>query len=116
MRQPYLDVLLIFRRAVAGERGGVVREFDHYIARARGALRALVFAGANYKAAAEFLEDRAIGRGIGLVALVVFHIDPANPVAFCHLASLRYFFSCSISATIASAAAFGSPASRIGRP
>ena len=34
MRLPHLDIGLVFRRAVAGERGGKIGEFDHHIARA----------------------------------------------------------------------------------
>src|ERR1700688_1444569 len=116
MWQPYFEVLLIFRRAVAGERCGVVEKFDHHIARARRALRALELARAYDEAPAKFLEDRGIGGGIGLVALLVLHIDAADPVAFRHLAPPRYFFACSISVIIAFAAAFGSAASTTGRP
>ena len=49
------------------------------------ALDAFELAGAHDETAAKFLEYRRIGRGVGLVALVVLHIDPrrsSNPSAF----------------------------------
>src|SRR6185437_2196081 len=67
MRQPPFDILLVFRRAIAGERSGVVREFDHDIARAALAFDAFELAAPNDKAAAKFLEDASVGRRIRLV-------------------------------------------------
>src|SRR5579862_698196 len=88
MRQPPLDVLLIFRRAVAGERGGIVGKFDDHVARTRGAFGRLELSGTDDELSAEFLEDRGVGRGVGLVAFFVFHIDTADPV------TLGHFHSC----------------------
>src|SRR5690348_2122939 len=116
MRLPHLDVGLVFRRIVAGERGGVVGKLDHHVARARRALRTLEFARAHDIARAELLEDGRIGLRIGLVALVIAHVDAADPVALGHSVPPYFLAACSISATIASAAAFGSWASTTGRP
>src|SRR5215510_999935 len=82
---PHLDVLLVFGRAVAGERSRVVRKLDHDIARAAGAFRALELATAHQEAAPEFLEDCGVGRHVGLVAFLVMHIDAGNPKTFGHV-------------------------------
>src|SRR5262245_43351031 len=82
---PHLDVLLVFGRAVAGERSRVVRKLDHDIARAAGAFRTLEVATAHQEAAPEFLEDCGVGRHVGLVAFLVMHIDAGDPKTFGHV-------------------------------
>src|SRR6185312_8593678 len=84
MRLPYLDIRLVFRRIVAGERGGVVGKLDHHVARARRAFRVLELARAHDEAAAEFLEDGVVGERVGLVALVAVHVDAPDPVSLGH--------------------------------
>ncbi len=124
MRLPYLDVGLVFRRVVAGQRGGVVGEIrSPHCATGRRAFAAFELTGADHEPGAEFPEDRRIGQRIGFVALVVVHIDPARSNSpspsrnsFTAFSFRSYFLACAISATISSAAAFGSPASTIGRP
>src|SRR5436309_9009260 len=117
MRLPNFDVGLVFRRVVAGHRGLVVGKLDHDIARATLPLDASEFAAAHDETAAEFLEDRGIGRHVRLVAIIVVNVDATDPVAFCHLVFLLAQTSAwLISAWIASAAALGSAASTIGRP
>src|ERR1700733_4293603 len=88
---PHLDVGLIFRRAIAGQRRGIVGEFDDNIARPGGALRSFELAAADHEAAAEFLEDAGIGCGVRLVAFVVVHIDAPDPVALRHCCVLLRF-------------------------
>src|SRR5215813_12212972 len=105
MRLPNLDVGLILRRIVAGERRVIVLELDDNVARAALSLDAGKFATAHDIASAEFVEDRRVRRRIGLVALVVVNVDAPDPVAFCHLC---FSFSvqtsdCLISSWIASA-------------
>src|SRR4029079_3741696 len=58
MRLTNLQVRLIFRRIVAGQRRRIVGKLDDDMARVALALRALVFARADDELAAEFLEDR----------------------------------------------------------
>src|SRR3569833_1463164 len=87
VRLPELDVYLVIRRVVAGERGRVVGEFDDHDARAGCAFRVLELACALHEARAELLEDAGIGGRIGLVALVAVHVDAAAPVALCHVSS-----------------------------
>src|SRR6202050_632959 len=84
---PHLDVGLIFQRTIAGERRGVVGEFDHDVARTGGTFHTVEFAAANHVAAAECLEDRGVGRRIGLKTLFVVHIDPRDPITLRHLRS-----------------------------
>src|ERR1700759_34929 len=118
MRLPHLDVGLVFRRVVAGERRRIVRKFDHDIAGAAVALGALELAATHHEAAAELLEDGGVGQCIGLVTVVVMYVDASDPVSFCH-SRFPFLHATSfgvISAWIASAAALGSAASTIGRP
>src|SRR6478752_4508867 len=75
----------VFRRIVAGERGLVVLEFEHHVARPRRALSDLVRAAAHQELGAEFGEDRAVLRDVFLVAIHVVNIDACDPVAFRHL-------------------------------
>src|SRR5436190_20309340 len=117
MRLPHLDVGLVFRRVVAGHRGLVVGKLDHDIARATLSFNAVELAAAHDETAAEFLEDRGIGRHVRLVAFIVVNVDASDPEAFCHLVFLLLQTSdCLISVWMASAAALGSAASTIGRP
>src|ERR1700761_1245764 len=90
MRRPAFDIFLVFRRVITGERGGVVREFDHDVARAALAFDALELAAADDEAPAEFLEDRGIGQRIVLVAFIVVNVDARDPVALRHI---RYSLS-----------------------
>src|SRR3954468_7513185 len=60
VRLAHLNVGLVFRRVVAGDRGLVVGEFDHDVAGAAGAFDGGELAGANDEAATPFLEDRTI--------------------------------------------------------
>src|SRR5215831_14471463 len=82
---PTLDVLLIFGRAVAGLRGRQIGKLDHHVARACGAFHAFEWPAAHDQLGAEFLEDRTVGRDVGLVALLVLHIDATDPVTLRHL-------------------------------
>ena len=50
MRRSPLDVFLVFRRTVAGERGGIIGKFDHHIARATLAFRTFELAAADNEA------------------------------------------------------------------
>jgi hypothetical protein len=47
-------------------------------------LRDIQLAAADDETAAEFLEDRRVGGGVGLVTLVVIHIDAPDPVTLRH--------------------------------
>ena len=85
--QAHFDVFLIFRRAIAGERGGVVGKLDDNIARAAIAFHSFEFAAAYQIAAPEFIEDPGIGRCVRLEALLVFHIDTPNPITLGHMQS-----------------------------
>src|SRR6201992_3973619 len=85
MRLPHLDVGLVFRRVVAGQRRLIVREFDYHIAGAAFALDAGELAATHHVARAELLEDRHVGQRVGLVAFVVVNVDATDPVTFCHL-------------------------------
>src|SRR4051812_9275727 len=90
MRLPALDVFLVFRRVVAGQRGLIVGEFDHYVARAALALQTFELAAAYHEAPAEFLEDGGVMRRIGLVAFVIVHVDARDPVSLRHTLTLRF--------------------------
>src|SRR5882724_230841 len=81
----------IFRRIVAGQRGLVVLEFQHHVARARRAFLGFEFAAAHQKFRTVFLEDRAVLRDIFLVAVHVVNIDTRDPIALCHLHSSPVF-------------------------
>src|SRR6185437_4267826 len=84
MRLAQLHVRLIFRRIVASERGRIVLKLDDYVAGARVALDAFELAGAHDVTRSVFLEYRLIAHGVGLVALVAFHIDSPDPVTLRH--------------------------------
>src|SRR6516164_1344842 len=84
MRQAHLDVFLIFRRAIAGERGSIVWKLDDDVAGTGVAFRSVEFAATHQIASAEFFEDRGIGRPVRLEALLVFHIDAPNPITLRH--------------------------------
>jgi uncharacterized protein (DUF1330 family) len=62
-------------------------KFDDDVARAAGAFRIVELPGTHDELAAELLEDRGIRRRIGLVAVVVVHIDARDPVTFRHVMS-----------------------------
>src|SRR3954469_12988529 len=87
VRLAHLDVGLVFRRVVTGDRGLVVREFNHDVAGAAGAFDGGELPPADGEAAPPFLEDRTVGDGVGLVALVIAHIDASDPVTLCHCSS-----------------------------
>jgi hypothetical protein len=53
VRQADLDVFLIFGRAIAGERGGIVGKLDDDVARTRMAFRRVEFTAAYQIAPAE---------------------------------------------------------------
>src|SRR5580692_8733338 len=78
---PQDDGATIFLRLVAGERGRVILEFEHDMARVQGAAPHLAASGADEKAGAEFGEGDRIGREIGFVGLRVGHIDMGDPIA-----------------------------------
>src|SRR5665213_706294 len=117
MRLPYLDIRLVLRRAIAGERRLVIAKFDHDISRTALAFDAVELAATHDITSAEFLEDREIGRCIRIVAFLIVAVDAPDPIPFCHFGSpFRYQTACVISATMASAAALASTASSTGRP
>src|SRR4030095_14121519 len=74
----------IFRRIVAGQRGFIILEFQHDIARARGAFLRHMLAAAHQELGAVFCKYRAVLRDVFLVAVHVVDIDTRDPVAFCH--------------------------------
>src|SRR5208282_1092615 len=86
-RLPHLDVRLIFRRAIAGQRGGIIGEFDHYVARARRTFRGFVFAGAHHEPSAVFAKNGGIGSRIGFVTCFIVPFDAPDPVTFRYLSS-----------------------------
>src|SRR5579871_4689565 len=83
VRLAHLDVGLVFRRVVAGERGRIVGKFDDDVARAAVAFDAGEGAAPNHITRAEFLEDRRIGERVRLVAFFVVNVDASDPVSFC---------------------------------
>src|SRR6266851_1238067 len=95
MRLPDLDVFLVFRRAIAGQRRLVVGEFDHDVTRAAFAFDGGEFAGTHHEAPAEFLEDGRVGRRVSLVAFVIVNVDARNPESFCHFRSPSCCSTCS---------------------
>src|SRR5712675_1168330 len=78
------DQAHIFRRIVAGQRGFIILEFQHHVARARGAFHGHMLAAAHQEPGAVFRKYRAVLRDVFLVAVDVVHIDTRDPVAFCH--------------------------------
>src|SRR2546427_8085990 len=111
------DQAHIFRRIVAGQRGFIILEFQHHVARARGAFSGHVLAAAHQEPGAVFRKYRAVLRDVFLVAVHVVNIDTRDPVAF----AIGYFplfqaSACTISAWMASATALASAASITGRP
>src|SRR5258707_3937040 len=100
------DQAHIFRRIVAGQRRFIILEFQHHVARARGAFHGNMLATAHQEPGAVFRTYRAALRDVFLVAVHVVHIDTRDPVAFCHrLFSFVQPSACTISAWMASAAA-----------
>jgi hypothetical protein len=73
VRQPDFDVFLIFRRAIAGERGSIVGKLD-------GDVAGTGVTFCSVELAAVFFEYRGIGRCVRLVAFLVFHIEARNPI------------------------------------
>src|SRR5215472_14706543 len=118
MRLPHLDVGLVFRRVVAGERGCIVRKFNDDVALAALTFGAFELAGTHDKACAELLEDRGVRQRIRLVTFVVVNVDARDPVSLRHsrFPSLYATSFGAISAWMASAAALGSAAPVMGRP
>src|SRR6202171_6361220 len=90
MRAADRDQAGIFRRIVAGERGFIILEFQHHIARARRAFPGLMLAAAHQKPGAVLFEYRAVLRDIFLVAVHVVNIDARDPVALCHSSVLLF--------------------------
>src|SRR6185437_12539985 len=84
VRAADLDQAGIFRRIVTGERGLIVLEFKHHIARARRAFLGDEATAANQEFGAIFRKHRAILRDISLVAVHVVNVEPRHPVPFCH--------------------------------
>src|SRR5258707_7237514 len=78
------DQAHIFRRIVAGQRGFIILEFQHHVARARGAFLGHMLAAAHQKPGAVFRKYRAVLGDVFLVAVHVVNIDTRDPVAFCH--------------------------------
>src|SRR6266436_8574763 len=78
------DQAHIFRRIVAGQRGFIILEFQHHVARARGAVSGHVLAAAHQEPGAVFRKYRAVLRDVFLVTVHVVNIDTRDPVAFCH--------------------------------
>src|SRR5215469_6269104 len=75
----------VFRRMIAGERGGVILELDHHIAAAALALDHFGLPGARQKARPELAERLGVGRHIGLVGLRVGYIAAHDPIALGHV-------------------------------
>src|SRR5581483_4870708 len=69
---------------VAGECRRIVGKLYNHVAGARAAFGAFELARAHDIACAILPEDRLITGSIGLIALLVPYIDPADPVALCH--------------------------------
>src|SRR5580700_11041772 len=90
MRLPHLDVLLVLRRMVAGQRRVVVAKFDHDVTRAALAFHTGEPAATHDIPPTEFLEDGGVGRRIGLIAVLVMNVDAPNPISFCHLNVLHF--------------------------
>src|ERR1700754_2627228 len=83
MRLPDLDIGLVFRRIVAGERGCIVWKFDHDVTRSALPFDSSELTAAHDIARAEFLEDRRVCSRVGLVAFIIMNVDATDPVAFC---------------------------------
>ena len=84
----HLDIRLIFGRAIAGDRCGIIGKFNHDVARPTGAFGGFELARANQKTSAKFLEDCGIRGRLGFVAFVVRDVDTRDPITFGHLQSL----------------------------
>ena len=90
MLQARLDAFLIFRRAIAGERGGIVGKLDDDVAGAAIAFRSFELAATYQIASAKFFEDRGIGRCVRLEARLVF--TSTRPIQYpLAIGSLRFF-------------------------
>src|SRR5262245_25690482 len=76
---------LVFRGAVACERGGVVRKFAQHIARAAPAFHHLLRSAPHQRAAAVLVVGRRRCGHVGLVPFRIAHIDMRNPIALGHL-------------------------------
>jgi hypothetical protein len=72
VRQAHLDVFLIFRRAIAGDRSSIVGKLDDDVAGAGVTFRNVDLAAAYQKAASVFFKYRGIGRCVRLVGFLVF--------------------------------------------
>src|SRR3984885_6649359 len=104
---------------VAGQRGFIILELQHHIARPRRTFHGFVLAAAHQIPGAVFRKDHSVLGDVFLVAIHVVNIDARDPVALCHLhspVSSVQASACTISATMASAAALGSAASMTGLP
>lgn len=88
VRLSHLDIRLIFGRAIAGDRCGVIGKFNHDVARPAGAFGGFELARANQKTSAKFLEDCGIGSCVEFVAFVIRHVDTRDPITFGHFQSL----------------------------
>src|SRR6185437_8073289 len=98
------------------KRGRIVGKLDNDVARARVAFDAFELASTHDVTCPEFFEYRLVAHRVGLIAILALHIDPPDPITLGHTCTPYDLAACSISATIASAAALGSRASRTGRP
>ena len=113
---------LIFFRAIAGERDRKIGKFAQHATAAATAFDHFHFAATHQRNTMIFFMRRGRRGHVGLVAFRIADIDLRNPIAFGHrgrsITPTLYFFVAerAISATIASAAAFGSVAAMIGRP
>src|ERR1017187_82215 len=82
----------IFRRIVAGQRGLIIPEFQHHIARPRRAFPGLVLAAAHQKLRAVFLEYRPDLTHGFLLRVHVVNIGARDRLALCHPRSSLWFF------------------------
>src|SRR5436190_7640647 len=90
-------------------------ELAQHVARPQLAFDDLAAAATRQQLGAEALVGSIGHIPVGLEALHVADVEMRNPITLCHGAPC-YRVAPAISSTIASAAAFGSGASRIGRP
>src|SRR3984885_13878638 len=84
MRAADRDQAGVFRRIVAGQRGLIILEFQHHVARPRRGFPGLVLAAAHQEPGAEFCKYRAVLGDVFLVAVHVVDVDARDPVALCH--------------------------------
>src|SRR5664279_1395889 len=84
MRLPYLDIRLVLRRAIAGQRRLVIGKFDHDISRSTFAFDSVELAATHDIASTELLEDGRIGGCVRFVAFLIVDVDATDPIPSCH--------------------------------